>query len=53
MSVELSGPPRGNSCTDLGVPAKELNIPLAMLYRGAENLLPNKTVVFQAMEKFY
>jgi transposase len=33
MSVELSGPPRGNSRTDLGAFAKELDIPPAMLYR--------------------
>jgi transposase len=33
MSVELYGPPRGNSRTDLGALAKELDVPPAMLYR--------------------
>ncbi len=33
MSVELSGPPRGNNRTDLNALAKELDVPPAMLYR--------------------
>lgn len=33
MSVELNGPPRGNSRPDLSALAKELDIPPAMLYR--------------------
>jgi len=33
MSVELNGPPRGNSRTDLGALAKELDVLPAMLYR--------------------
>jgi transposase len=33
MSVELSGPPPGNSRTDLSALAKELDVPPAMLYR--------------------
>ncbi len=34
----MSGPPRGNSCTDLGALAKELDIPPAMLYRWRREL---------------
>ena len=46
MSFEMSGPPRGNSCTDLGALAKELDIPPAMLYRWRRELSANQNGSF-------
>ncbi|MCE7044628.1 hypothetical protein [Dyadobacter sp. CY312] len=50
MSVELNDPPRSSS-TDLGVLAKELDIPPARLYRWRRDFMRNGMAISPAMER--